>query len=437
MLFTSAPFWRGFWRYIMFVDTAKIRVKAGKGGNGAVSFHQEKFVNAGGPDGGDGGRGGNVVFVGDTNVSSLIDFKYKKNYVAEDGKPGFAKRCTGKSAPDLIIKVPVGTLVKDAETGRIVADVSDKEPHIVARGGKGGWGNSHFATPTRQIPRFAKPGYPGEELELTLELKLFADVGLVGFPNVGKSTLISVVSAAKPEIANYPFTTLTPVLGVVRVDEGSSFVMADIPGLIEGAAEGVGLGHDFLRHVERCRLILHVIDIAALEDRDPIEDYKKINAELEKFSPELRARPQIVALNKADAAIEEMIDEFNAFAKEQGFETYLISAATGEGVPELMHAVERELAKLPPVLRYEAEAPVREEITTKQEFTVTVEDGVYVVEAPWLAHALGFVDLDDYESLQYFQRVLRLSGIIDKLEEMGINEGDTVSILDIEFEYMR
>ena len=331
----------------MFVDTAKIRVRAGKGGNGAVSFHQEKFVNAGGPDGGDGGRGGNVVFVGDTNVSSLIDFKYKKNYAAEDGKPGFSKRCTGKSAPDLIIKVPVGTLVKDAETGRIVADVSDKEPHIVARGGKGGWGNSHFATPTRQIPRFAKPGYPGEELELTLELKLLADVGLVGFPNVGKSTLISVVSAAKPEIANYPFTTLTPVLGVVRVDEGSSFVMADIPGLIEGAAEGVGLGHDFLRHVERCRLILHVIDIAALEDRDPIEDYKKINAELEKFSPELRARPQIVALNKADAAIEEMIDEFNDFAKEQGFETYLISAATGEGVQELMHAVERELAKLP------------------------------------------------------------------------------------------
>ncbi len=421
----------------MFVDTAKIRVKAGKGGNGAVSFHQEKFVNAGGPDGGDGGRGGNVVFVGDTNISSLIDFKYKKNYAAEDGKPGFAKRCTGKSAPDLIIKVPVGTLVMDAETGRIVADVSDKEPHIVARGGKGGWGNSHFATPTRQIPRFAKPGYPGEELELTLELKLLADVGLVGFPNVGKSTLISVVSAAKPEIANYPFTTLTPVLGVVRVDEGSSFVMADIPGLIEGAADGVGLGHDFLRHVERCRLILHIIDIAALEDRDPIEDYKKINAELEKFSPKLRARPQIVALNKADAAIEEMIDEFNAFAKEQGFETYLISAATGEGVTELMHAVERELAKLPPVLRYEAEAPVREEITTKQEFAVTVEDGVYVVEAPWLAHALGFVDLDDYESLQYFQRVLRLSGIIDKLEEMGINEGDTVSILDIEFEYMR
>lgn len=421
----------------MFVDTAKIRIKAGDGGNGAVSFHHEKYVNAGGPDGGDGGKGGDIVFVGDTNISSLIDFKYKKNYVAEDGKPGAAKRCFGKSAQPLVIKVPVGTLIREAESGRILADISDKEPHIVARGGKGGWGNTHFATPTRQIPRFAKPGYPGEEFDVTLELKLLADVGLVGFPNVGKSTLISVVSAAKPEIANYPFTTLTPVLGVVRVDEGSSFVMADIPGLIEGAAEGVGLGHDFLRHVERCRLILHIVDISAMDDRDPIEDYKQINYELEKFNPELAKRPQIVALNKADAAIEEMIDEFNKFADEQGFKTYLISAATGEGVKELMTAVETELSKLPPVVRYEAEAPVREEITSKQEFTVKIEDGVYIVEAPWLGHALGFVDLDDYESLQYFQRVLRLSGIIDKLEEMGINEGDTVSILNIEFDYMR
>ncbi len=421
----------------MFVDTAKIRIKAGNGGNGAVSFHREKYVNAGGPDGGDGGKGGNIVFVGDTNISSLIDFKYKKRYVAEDGKPGAAKRCSGKSAPDLVIRVPVGTLIREAETGRILADISDKEPQIVARGGKGGWGNSHFATPTRQIPKFAKPGYPGEEFEVTLELKLLADVGIVGFPNVGKSTLISVVSAAKPEIANYPFTTLTPVLGVVRVEEGNSFIMADIPGLIEGAAEGVGLGHDFLRHVERCRLILHIVDISAMEDRDPIEDYKKINAELEKFNPDLAKRPQIVALNKADSAIEEMIDEFNKFAKEEGFKTYLISAVTGEGVKELMNAVEAELAKLPPVVKYEAEAPVREEITTKQEFSVHIEDGVYIIEAPWLAHALGFVDLDDYESLQYFQRVLRLSGIIDKLEEMGINEGDTVSILDIEFDYLR
>ncbi|MBR5310505.1 MAG: GTPase ObgE [Oscillospiraceae bacterium] len=421
----------------MFVDTAKIRIKAGDGGNGAVTFHREKYVNAGGPDGGDGGKGGNVVFIGDTNISSLIDFKYKKRYIAENGKNGSGSNMTGKSAPDLVIKVPVGTLIREASTGRILADISDKEPHIVAKGGKGGWGNQHFASPTRQIPKFAKPGFPGEEYEVTLELKLLADVGLVGFPNVGKSTLISVVSAAKPEIANYPFTTLTPVLGVVRMDEGSSFVMADIPGLIEGASEGVGLGHDFLRHVERCRLILHVIDISAMDGRDPIDDYKQINYELEKFNPELAKRPQIVALNKADASIPEMFDEFNAFAEENGFKTYVISAATGEGVRELIKVVASELSKLPPVIRYETEAPVKEEITTKQEFSVHIEDGIYVVEAPWLMHALGYVDLDDYESLQYFQRVLRLSGIIDKLEEMGINEGDTVSILDIEFDYMR
>ncbi len=421
----------------MFVDTAKIRIKAGNGGNGACTFHREKYVNAGGPDGGDGGKGGNVVFVGDTNISSLIDFKYKKRYIAENGKNGAGSNMTGKSAPDLVIKVPVGTLIREAETGRILADISDREPHIVAKGGKGGWGNQHFASPTRQIPKFAKPGFPGEEFEVTLELKLLADVGLVGFPNVGKSTLISVVSAAKPEIANYPFTTLTPVLGVVKMDAGSSFVMADIPGLIEGASEGVGLGHDFLRHVERCRLILHVIDISATDGRDPIDDYKQINYELEKFNPELAKRPQIVALNKADASIEEMIDEFNEFAEENGFKTYLISAATGEGVKELINAVASELAKLPPIVRYETEEPVREEITSRQEFKIHIEDGIYVVEAPWLMHALGFVDLDDYESLQYFQRVLRLSGIIDELERMGINEGDTVSILDIEFDYMR
>ena len=421
----------------MFVDTAKIRIKAGDGGNGACTFHREKYVNAGGPDGGDGGKGGNVVFVGDTNINSLIDFKFKKRYIAENGKNGSGSNMTGKSAPDLVIKVPVGTLIREAETGRILADISDREPHIVAKGGKGGWGNQHFASPTRQIPKFAKPGFLGEEFEVTLELKLLADVGLVGFPNVGKSTLISVVSAAKPEIANYPFTTLTPVLGVVKMDAGSSFVMADIPGLIEGASEGVGLGHDFLRHVERCRLILHVVDISATDGRDPIDDYKQINYELEKFNPELAKRPQIVALNKADASIEEMIDEFNEFAEENGFKTYLISAATGEGVQELVNAVAAELAKLPPIVRYETEAPVREEITSKQEFKIHIEDGIYVVEAPWLMHALGFVDLDDYESLQYFQRVLRLSGIIDELERMGINEGDTVSILDIEFDYMR
>ena len=271
----------------MFVDTAKIHLKAGDGGDGAVSFHREKYVAAGGPDGGDGGRGGNIVFKADSNLSTLADFRYKRKYAAAAGERGGSGRCTGKSAADLVVSVPVGTLVKDAETGRIIADISDSEPVVIAKGGNGGWGNQHFATATRQVPRFAKKGNPGEELDVTLELKLLADVGLIGFPNVGKSTLISVVSEAKPKIANYHFTTLTPVLGVVRMGEGSSFVMADIPGLIEGAGEGVGLGHEFLRHVERCRMLLHVIDVSGSEGRDPIDDFNKINKELAVFSSEL------------------------------------------------------------------------------------------------------------------------------------------------------
>ena len=279
----------------MFVDLTRIRVRAGKGGDGSVHFHREKYVAAGGPDGGDGGKGGDVIFQVDPNLSTLIDFKYKTKYAAEDGQPGAGKNCFGKDGEDIVIKVPLGTVVKDANTGRILADMSSTEPVVIARGGRGGWGNSHFATPTRQIPRFAKPGLPGEEYDLTLELKLLADVGLVGFPNVGKSTLISVVSAAKPKIANYHFTTLTPVLGVVKMGEGSSFVMADIPGLIEGASEGVGLGHEFLRHVDRCRLIVHVVDVSGIEGRDPKEDFAIINRELENFSADLAERPQLVA----------------------------------------------------------------------------------------------------------------------------------------------
>ena len=302
----------------MFVDVAKITIKAGKGGDGAVSFHREKFVAAGGPDGGDGGRGGNVVFVADDNLSTLMDFRYKRKYVAEAGQNGGAARCTGKNAPDLIIRVPRGTLVKEAGTGLVMADISGSEPVVVAKGGRGGWGNTHFATPTRQIPKFAKPGLPGQEFEVRLELKLIADVGLIGFPNVGKSTLISVISAAKPKIANYHFTTLSPVLGVVRVGPEQSFVAADIPGLIEGASEGVGLGHDFLRHVERCRLLLHVVDVSGCEGRDPVEDFEKINAELENFSPELAARPQIVLGNKCDIATEEQIEAFRAYIESKG-----------------------------------------------------------------------------------------------------------------------
>ena len=296
----------------MFVDIAKIRIKAGDGGNGAVSFHREKYVANGGPDGGDGGRGGNIVFQADTNLSTLLDFRYKRRFIAQNGENGKSARCSGKGAPDLIIKVPLGTLIKEAETGRILADISTHEPVIVARGGKGGWGNQHFATPTRQIPRFAKPGLPGEAYEVTLELKLLADVGLVGFPNVGKSTLVSVVSEAKPKIANYHFTTLTPVLGVVKIAEGKNFVMADIPGLIEGASEGVGLGHEFLRHVERCRLNVHVVDVSGCEGRDPVEDFETINRELETFNADLAARPMIVAANKCDMATEEQVEAFRA-----------------------------------------------------------------------------------------------------------------------------
>ena len=297
----------------MFIDIAKVHIKAGSGGNGAVSFHREKYVAAGGPDGGDGGKGGNVVMVADTNLSTLADFRYKRKYVAENGENGKANRCYGKSAPDLVIKVPQGTLVKDAESGRIIADISGDEPVVIAKGGKGGWGNSHFATSTRQVPRFAKPGIPGEEFDVTLELKLLADVGLIGFPNVGKSTLVSVVSEAKPKIANYHFTTLTPVLGVVRMGEGDSFVMADIPGLIEGAGSGAGLGHEFLRHVERCRLLVHVIDASGCVGRDPKEDFKKINDELKIFNEELAERGQIIALNKCDMCEEEDLAELHQY----------------------------------------------------------------------------------------------------------------------------
>ncbi len=315
----------------MFIDKARISVRAGDGGNGAVSFHREKYVAAGGPDGGDGGRGGDIVFAADKNMNTLIDFKYKKNYVAQSGAPGTTKRCTGKSGDNLVLRLPKGTLVKEAATGRVIADISGDEPVVIARGGRGGWGNSHFATPTRQIPRFAKAGIPGESLDLVLELKLLADVGLVGFPNVGKSTLISVVSNAKPEIANYHFTTLVPVLGVVRISEGNSFVMADIPGLIEGASEGVGLGHDFLRHVDRCRLIVHIVDVSGFEGRDPKEDFEKINYELANFDAELAKRPQIVVANKCDLATDEQIASFRDYIAQKGYPVFAISA--GRRIP--------------------------------------------------------------------------------------------------------
>lgn len=422
----------------MFVDQARISIKAGDGGDGAVSFHREKYVAAGGPDGGDGGKGGDIVFQVDDNFSTLIDFRYKRKYAAQRGENGSARNCTGKSAPDLIIRVPRGTVVRETKTGRIMADLSTDEPQILAKGGRGGKGNIHFATSTRQIPRFAKPGFPGESFDVTLELKLLADVGLVGFPNVGKSTLISVVSAAKPKIANYHFTTLTPVLGMVRVAEEQSFVMADIPGLIEGASDGVGLGHDFLRHVERCRLILHVVDVSGSEGRDPIEDYNTIQGELERFREDLAERPQIVVANKCDMAEPEQIARFRQYIEEKGLPFYEISAATTQGTTELVQVTAALLQTLPPILQYEAEAPSPEELAENAHgsFEIEVEDGVYYVNAQWLEPILRTVNMEDYSSLQYFQRVLRSSGIIDALEEKGIQEGDSVDILGFEFDFV-
>ncbi len=425
----------------MFVDKAVIKIKAGDGGDGAVSFHREKYVAAGGPDGGDGGKGGDIVFAVDDSLSTLIDFRYKRKFVAERGQNGSAKNCTGRNAPDLIIKVPRGTVVRDAATGRVMADMSSDEPKVLARGGKGGKGNARFATPTRQIPKFSKPGFMGESFEVSLELKLLADVGLVGFPNVGKSTLISVVSAAKPKIANYHFTTLTPVLGVVKISEGHSFVMADIPGLIEGASEGVGLGHEFLRHVDRCRLIIHVVDVSGSEGRDPKEDFEIINRELKNFSEDLARRPQIIAANKCDMATPEQIADFKAFAEKQGLSVFEISAATTQGTKELIDAAYRELEKLPPIKEYEVEPPAPAELDEQagngERFEITRgDDAVFYVTAPWLEHIMRTVDMDDYASLQYFQRVLRNSGIIDKLEEMGIEEGDTVNIFGFEFDFV-
>lgn len=422
----------------MFVDVAKIKIKAGDGGNGAVSFHREKYVASGGPDGGDGGRGGNVVFKVDDNLATLADFRYKRKYKAPNGQPGSGGRRNGKKGEDLVILVPRGTVIREVQSGRIMADMSDDSEFIAAKGGRGGWGNPHFATPTRQTPRFAKPGTPGEEWEVSLELKLLADVGLIGFPNVGKSTFISVVSQAKPIIADYHFTTLTPVLGVVSLGEGSSFVMADIPGLIEGASDGVGLGHEFLKHVERCRLLVHIIDAAGSEGRDPIEDFEKINEELVKFNPELAEREQIVVGNKIDLATDEQLETLNEYFTSRGFQYFTMCAPIVEGTKEIIDAVAAKLATLPPIKRYESEEIPAEifESGAKNGFSIDVEDDVFFVEAEWLLKILQRTDLDDYESLQYFQRVLRSSGIIDALVEKGIQPGDTVSIYDLEFDYV-
>lgn len=422
----------------MFVDKAVIQIKAGDGGNGAVSFHREKYVAAGGPDGGDGGRGGDVVFVVDDGANTLADFRYKRKFRAQSGEPGGGKRCAGKGGADCVIPVPRGTLLFDNESGRLMADMSSNEPFVAARGGRGGWGNSHFATPTRQVPRFAKPGVPGESAEIRMELKLLADVGLVGFPNVGKSSLISVVSEAKPEIANYHFTTITPVLGVVRVEEGTSFVMADIPGIIEGASEGVGLGHEFLRHIERCRLLVHVVDVSGSEGRDPLGDFETINRELAAFSPELAARPMLVAGNKCDLAADRQAEDFAAAMRERGYAYFPMMAAIAHGTEELVKACAARLAALPPIKAYEPE-PVRlpePDAMAGRPVRITGGEGVYQVEGEWLLQVMRAVNFDDDEGLRYFERVLQSAGVIAALREAGASQGDTVSIYGFDFDFV-
>lgn len=422
-------------------DTAEIYVEAGNGGNGLVSFHREKYVAAGGPDGGDGGNGGSVIFVADDKMSTLSDFRYQRRYKAPNGEDGRAAKSSGKNGADLMVKVPCGTVIIDMDKDRVIADMKvSGDRFVVARGGSGGWGNCHFATATRQIPRFAKSGIEGEKRNIRLELKLLADVGLVGFPNVGKSTLLSVVSDAKPKIANYHFTTLEPNLGVVKPNEGQSFVMADIPGLIEGAGEGVGLGHEFLRHVERTRLLVHVVDASGIEGRNPIEDFDLINKELETYNSDLATRPQIVAANKMDVVYDEAV--YEGFCREmesRGYEVFRISAATNKGVKELMMYISSVLDTIPvPVLFDEAEAE-ETVISYKDDtpFTISVEDGVYVVEGSWIKRMIGSTNFEDNESLQYFQNSLRKKGVIKALEKEGINEGDLVRMYELEFDYVR
>ena len=422
-----------------FVDKARITVKAGNGGNGCVSFPREKYIAAGGPDGGDGGNGGHIILQVDDNLSTLMDFRYKRKYVAENGVDGAGQRKSGKDGKSLTIRVPRGTLVRDAETNEIIKDMSDSEPYILCRGGKGGWGNTHFATPTRQAPRFAKSGLPGESHDVVLELKLLADVGLVGFPNVGKSTLLSVVSKARPKIANYHFTTLFPNLGVVYVDEGVSFVMADIPGIIEGASEGAGLGHDFLRHIDRCRLLVHVVDVSGSEGRDPVADFDAINLELTQYNESLASRPQIVVANKADIMTDDsLLETLKAHVEALGYPLFTISAAAQQGVRELVYAIANKLRELPPVAVYEPEYVKRPpQVDTSSPVEITVEDGVYLVEGPWLQRLISNTNFGDYESRLWFDKMLRESGLFDRLEAMGIQDGDLVSMYDLEFEYQR
>ena len=424
----------------MFADRARIIIQSGKGGNGHISFRREKFVPAGGPDGGDGGRGGDIIFEVSDQVNNLSDYRMRRKFAATNGEEGGKKKCHGKDGQDLVLKVPAGTIIKEAETGQVICDMSgDNMRVVVLHGGKGGLGNMHFATSTMQAPKYAKPGGESKSLEVILELKLLADVGLVGYPNAGKSTLLSRLSNAKPEIANYPFTTLNPILGVVDLPGGGSFVMADIPGIIEGASEGVGLGLEFLRHIERCKVLVHMVDISGVEREDPIEDIKAINNELSKYNEKLIEKPTIIALNKADTRPDEA-ESIKAKVEDTFHKkTFLISAVTGAGVKELLGEIAKELNE------YKDETTVYESTFNPDEFfkqddTFTVEvneDGEYVVTGPKIEKMLGFTNLDSEKGFAFFQKFLKEQGILKKLEEMGIQDGDTVKVYDLEFEYYR
>ncbi|MDY6153924.1 MAG: GTPase ObgE [Terrisporobacter sp.] len=423
----------------MFIDKARIFVKAGNGGNGAVSFRREKYVPAGGPDGGDGGRGASVIFEVDNDLRTLMDFKYQRKYVATPGGDGSKKRQAGKNGEDLVLKVPAGTIIRDEASGKIIADLKHEgDRAVVARGGRGGKGNQHFANAVRQAPNFAKSGTDGEERWVILELKMIADVGLLGFPNVGKSTFLSVVTAAKPKIANYHFTTLTPNLGVVQTKFGDSFVLADIPGLIEGAAEGIGLGHDFLRHVERTKVLIHIVDISGLEGRNALEDFDAINGELKLYNEKLSTRPQVVVANKIDILEDESVyEEFKATLEERGYKVFKMSAATREGIDDVIAYVSQILKDAEEIELVSEEELYVPELDDEQEegLQVEIEDGVYVVTGKSLRRIMYSVNFEDMESIQFFQKTMESQGVFDKLREMGIEDGDTVKIYDIEFEF--
>ena len=421
----------------MFTDYTKIIIKAGNGGNGAISFRREKYVAAGGPDGGDGGKGGDVYFKVDKDKNTLIDFRYNKKFKATNGENGSGARCTGKSGNDIYIGVPIGTIIKDVETGKIIADLSNPEQvECVLKGGRGGRGNQHFATPTRQVPRFSEDGEPGQEKEVILELKLLADVGLLGFPNVGKSTFLSTVTDARPKIANYQFTTLEPNLGVVKAKDGSSFVIADIPGIIEGASQGVGLGLQFLRHIERTRLLLHVIDISGMEGRNPKDDFRIINEELKQYSEKLASRKQIIVASKADVANDELYQELKELAKENNMDIFKISSSTGEGVKELLDYVSKTLKTLPKENLIEISN--EEKLYTLEDeepFTITMDGKTYVVNGPAVEKLMKRVNLNDNESMYYFHKTLDELGVSQRLKEMGIKDGDSVTIAGWELEW--